>query len=158
MSAPARIRIDLARREVEIEGDESFVLRYAEQIELLFSRLEEETAAPASTGAPPPERAQPPDLGSLGSFLHHLPGTATEVDKVLAAGFFLQLTSSDEAFGTAEANKRLAELGIKIGNPSQAVRQSIVAKRAFVVARGRYRVSQGGRSYLRQLMGSIIPA
>jgi hypothetical protein len=76
---------------------------------------------------------------------------------MLAAGYFAQATSSDDTFATAEANKRLLEQGIKLGNPSQCVRQSLVAKRVFLVARGRFRVSQHGRVHLRQLLGPLVP-
>jgi len=95
-------------------------------------------------------------LGSFGEFLHYLPGSATDVDRMLAAGFYVQERSPDKAFSTADASRRLTEHGIKIGNPSQCVRQSLMAKRVFVVERGRYRVSQIGRHYLRQLMGEVI--
>ena len=48
------------------------------------------------------------------------------------------------------------EHGVRLGNPSQCVRQSLMAKRLFMVQKGRYRVSQQGRAYLRQLMGPLI--
>ena len=60
-------------------------------------------------------------------------------------------------YATADANRRLVEQGIKLGNPSQCVRQSLTARRVFAVQRGRFRVSQLGRQYLRQLMGDAIP-
>jgi hypothetical protein len=53
---------------------------------------------------------------------------------VLAAGYYLQQLSGDDSFATGDANKRLAEHGIKIGNPSQCVRQSLTARRVFAVA------------------------
>jgi hypothetical protein len=68
-----------------------------------------------------------------------------------------QQQAPDDSFTTADANKRLTEQGIKLGNPSQCVKQSVLAKRVFMVLRGRYRVSQHGRAHLRQLMGPIIP-
>jgi hypothetical protein len=72
---------------------------------------------------------------------------------MLAAGFFVQQGAADDAFGTADANKKLTEQGVKLGNPSQCVKQSLLAKRVFMVQRGRYRVSQHGRAHLRQLLG-----
>ena len=156
----ARIRIDLSRREVEIEGRESFVERYAERIETMIGYLLDgqdvasEAGAEMASGTSP----APLDLGPLGAFLHHLPTTATEVDKMLAAGFYLEQRSPDGTFVTAEANKRLAEYGIKIGNASQCVRQSLMAKRVFTFARGRYKVSEEGRRYLARLTGGAIPA
>ena len=75
---------------------------------------------------------------------------------MLAAGFYLQQLSTDDSFATGDANKRLAEHGIKIGNASQCVRQSLTARRVFSVQRGRFRVSQQGRAYLRQLTNGAI--
>ena len=60
---------------------------------------------------------------------------------------------ADDAFATGDANRRLTEQGIKLGNPSQCVKQSLLAKRVFLVSKGRYRVSQPGRAHLRQLLG-----
>ena len=65
---------------------------------------------------------------------------------MLAAGFYVQVTSADDAFATGDANRRLTEQGIKLGNPSQCVKQSLLAKRVFLVSKGRYRVSQPGRA------------
>ncbi len=149
MDRQTRIRISLAQRELEIEGSEDFVRGFGDRLERMLELL-------TSDGAPPAPAARRSRLGSFGEYLHHLPGTATDVDRMLAAGFYVQEHSPDRTFATAEASRRLSEHGIKIGNPSQCVRQSQMAKRVFVVERGRYRVSQIGRQHLRQLMGEVI--
>ncbi|HEX2527468.1 MAG TPA: hypothetical protein VHL31_14370 [Geminicoccus sp.] len=154
----AKLRVNLAQREFEVAGSEEFVRAYAERIEALLDRLAGDPVAIASLPAEVAIRDQDADaLGEFGSYIQRLPGTATEVDTMLAAGFFAQAASADDTFATAEANKRLLEQGIKLGNPSQCVRQSLVAKRVFLVARGRFRVSQHGRAHLRQLLGPMIP-
>jgi hypothetical protein len=77
---------------------------------------------------------------------------------MLAAGYYVQRQSGDNAFSTADANRRLGEQGIRLGNPSQCVRQSLSARRVFAVQRGRFRVSQLGRQHLRQLLGGeLVP-
>ena len=152
----AKLRVNLAQREFEVMGSEAFVREYADRIEMLLERLVGDPA-PAATPVEPVVRDRESEpLGEFGSFVQRLPASATEVDTMLAAGYFAQATSSDDTFATAEANKRLLEQGIKLGNPSQCVRQSLVAKRVFLVARGRFRVSQHGRSHLRQLLGPVI--
>lgn len=158
----ARFRINLAQRELEIEGSEAFVAGYADRIEALLSLLEQPgtfEAAPMSAGdgAGSATAGAGSSLGEFGEYIQRLPSSATEVDKMLAAGFWVQLQSPDDAFATAEANRRLTEHGIKLGNPSQCVKQSQLARRVFMVQRGRYRVSQIGRTYLRQLLGGLIP-
>lgn len=159
MDDRVRIKINLSQGELEVEGREAFVERYAESLRTLLARLVE--GAPLSTQAavaPPPSAGEPVGLASFGEFIHHLPQNATEVDRMLASGFWCQQHNPDRAFTTAEASRRLAEHGFRIGNPSQCVRQAINAKRAFMVQKGRYRVSHHGKHYLRQMMGDAIPS
>ena len=163
MSERSRVRINLAQSEIEVEGSEAFIAGFRPQLDALLERVAAgevalrelptapPTASPASPVAPPGLELPP-----FGEFLHFLPQSATEVDRMLAAGFYLQQLASDDSFATGDANKRLAEHGIKIGNASQCVRQSLAARRVFAVARGRFRVSQQGRAYLRQLTNGAI--
>lgn len=161
MSDEARVRINLHQREIEVAGSEEFVERYAERIEAMFGRLLDDKAELPSPfveqSTTPAALIDKPDLGPFGAFLHRLPNGATEVDKMLAAGFYVEAQSSDGSFGTAEANRRLVEQGIKVGNPSQCVRQSLSAKRVFTLTKGQYKVSIEGRQHLRRLMGDAVP-
>ncbi len=152
MEGRARIRINLAQRELEIEGPRDFVAAYGERLERLLAALEAPAPAGRTTAAVDPE--SPED--NFGAFISHLPSTATDVDRMLAAGYWVQRRSGDDTFATAEASRRLIEHGFKIGNPSQCVKQAQLAKRVFVHQRGRYRVSQLGRQHLRQVMGPVI--
>jgi hypothetical protein len=160
----ARLRINLTQREFEVEGSEAFVAGFAERFREMLEGLEQEMPAamplpsgPRELQLPLPTPVHENGLGSFGEFIMKLPNGSTDVDKMLAAGFYVQHQSGDDAFGTADANKRLTEQGIKLGNPSQCVKQSLLAKRLFMLTKGRYRISQQGRSYLRQLMGPVVP-
>ena len=152
-----RLRINLTQREFEVEGSEEFVRSFADRIQELLDQLDVPPPPPAAP-AREPSAADPgsTDLGTFGEFLLRLPSSATDVDKMLAAGFYVQAGSADDAFATADANRRLTEQGIKLGNPSQCVKQSLLAKRVFLVSKGRYRVSQPGRAHLRQLLGPVV--
>lgn len=151
----ARIRINLSQRELEIEGSEAFVERYADRLESLLDGLDLETPATVvAAAAPPPPPPARPDLdGGFGALMQHLPRSSTDVDKMLAAGWYAQRQSGDNAFATGDANKLLADQGVKVGNPSQCVKQNLLAKRVFVVQRGRYRIAQQGVDYLKQFAG-----
>lgn len=155
MSERARLRVNLAQSEFEVEGSEAFVRTYAERFDALLDRLGHAgPAEPAAAVTPPPPCAPavPVEAKTLGELLHHLPRSATDVDRMLLAGHFAQSRFADASFSTGEANTLLTEQGVKIGNPSQSVKQNLVAKRVFRHQR-RYRVSQIGIDYLVQLLG-----
>jgi hypothetical protein len=164
LSERSRIRINLAQSELEVEGTEDFVQGFRPQIEALLDRFPDAHVTVRPAAAPTPSKPAPSptapeklELPPFGEYLHYLPAGATEVDRMLAAGFYLQQLSSDDSFATGDANKRLAEHGIKVGNASQCVRQSLAARRVFTVSRGRFRVSQQGRTYLKQLTNGAVP-
>jgi hypothetical protein len=157
----ARLRINLSQREFEVEGSEAFVGAYAERFDAWLGRLSEpveNAPAPEAAPLPPaPKLRATPTAQTFGELLHQLPRAASDVDRMLTAGYFAYLRSADKSFSTGEANALLTEQGIKVGNPSQCVRQNLVAKRVFKHL-GRYRVSQSGLDYLRQMLGSELPA
>ena len=165
MSERARLRVNLVQSEFEVEGSEAFVRTYAERFDALLDRLghgAEPDDPPAARTQP--SRAQPPsppalsiEGASLGELLHHLPRSATDVDRMLLAGHIAQSRSADNAFSTGEANALLTEQGVKIGNPSQSVKQNVVARRVFRHQR-RYRVSQIGLDHLAQLLRPALTA
>lgn len=151
----ARLRINLAAREFEVEGTEAFVQKYAQRFEALIAQLsagettlQPPSAAPADGGG---EGAEPP---TFGEWMHLMPRTASDVDRILLAGLFAQGRNREQAFTTGEASGLLADQGIKIGNPSQSLRQNLNAKRIFK-HQGRYRVSQTGTEHLRKIMGEV---
>ncbi len=159
MSERTRLRVNLAQSEFEVEGSEAFVRSYAERFDALLDRLgSAQPVEPTGNPAPLPSApALPVTDRSLGELLHHLPRSATDVDRMLLAGHFAQSRFADASFSTGEANTLLTEQGVKIGNPSQSVKQNLVAKRVFRHQR-RYRVSQIGIDYLVQLLGPAFAA
>jgi hypothetical protein len=153
----AKLRINLTQREFEVEGSESFVRAYAERLDQLLARLTEQPAATRKTqGSIRPDGDALPDAGTFGELLQRLPRTATDVDRMLVAGYFAQQRGADNGFATGEANTLLTEQGVKLGNPSQCVKQNLLAKRVFK-HQGRYRVSQIGLDHLHQLVGAVLP-
>jgi hypothetical protein len=153
----AKLRINLAQREFEVEGSESFVRAYAERLDQLLEWLTQQTATAAIS--PPPIRTDGDGVevaATFGELLQLLPRSATDVDRMLIAGYFAQQSGADNGFATGEANHLLTEQGVKVGNPSQCVKQNLLAKRVFK-HQGRYRVSQIGLDYLRQLVGTRLP-
>jgi hypothetical protein len=154
VSERARLRVNLAQSEFEVEGSEAFVRTYAERFDALLDRLGDRPQpddAPTASAPPPGAPTLSVDTASLGELLHRLPRSATDVDRMLLAGHVAQSRSADNAFSTGEANALLTEQGVKIGNPSQSVKQNVIAKRVFRHQR-RYRVSQIGLDHLAHLL------
>ncbi|MEO1089063.1 MAG: hypothetical protein AAFX81_00380 [Pseudomonadota bacterium] len=148
----ARLRINLQQREFEVEGTEEFVKAYAERFEQLLEGFQLGTK-----DAPLPAAVAGDAAGEgFGELLQALPRTATDVDRMLLAGWFVQCGVAERTFSTADASRRLVDQGVKVGNPSQSVKQNLVAKRAFQVQRGRYRVAQGGLAHLEALTGGRL--
>jgi len=176
-SSRTRLKINLSQGEFEVEGSEAFVERYAQRIDALFAGLHKAktdaqalpVAANASSTVSPAQpttsnaRSTPVETTKaassapehLGEWLQHMPRSATDVDRMLLSGYYAQLRSADQCFGTGEANALLTDQGIKVGNPSQCVKQNLVARRVFRQHR-RYRVSQIGLDQLRLLLGPIF--
>jgi hypothetical protein len=151
----ARLRINLAARELEVEGSEAFVRSYAERFERLIEQLTagrlDPPARPPATANGSTDEAEPQSFGEL---MHQMPRTASDVDRMLLAGLYAQGRNREQAFTTGEASGLLADQGIKIGNPSQSLRQNLNAKRVFK-HQGRYRVSQIGLEHLKKIMGEV---
>jgi hypothetical protein len=153
-----RIRINLTQREFEVEGSEVFVQSYAAQFAGLLTRLLEEPVSSASLSthqSPTPvvHNASEATAG-FGELYQYVPKTATDVDRILVAGYYVQRAGTDNCFTTAEVNELLTEHGVKVSNPSECVRRNISMKRVFLQQKGKYRVSQQGADYVRQLFSA----
>jgi hypothetical protein len=157
-SQRARLKVNLAEREFEVEGSEAFVRAYAERIEALLERLNGPVEPASALQEPARARfeAAPPAPLTFGELMHHLPRSASDVDRVLVAGYHAQARTADRSFSTGQANGLLTEQGVRLGNPSQCVKQNLIAKRLFK-HQGRYRISQTGLDHLRQLLGVAFP-
>jgi hypothetical protein len=147
----------LGAGDLEVEGSEQFVAQYQSALSELIDRLKSqprpaaggETAGRSSPASTVSEAGEPREFGEV---LHSLPNGASGSDKILLAGSYVQRTDSNNSFSTGEANQLLLGQGVKLSNPSQALKNAIEAKRAFKVG-SRYRVSKVGEDHLKSLTG-----
>lgn len=156
MTQEARVRISLSG-DLEVQGSEAFVERYADAIQDLLLRMKEQRVPQAATqaaGVPgSSSKAEATvEKREFGEVLHSLPNKVSGPDQMLVAGWYAQDASSDNTFSTNEANQLLIGQGIKLSNPSQALKNAISAKRVFKVG-SRYRVSKTGEQHLQSLLG-----
>jgi len=151
-----RIRLNLTAGEFEIEGPESFVKAYTDKLDgLLDMLLKHPTPEQLQQDTTPVQAvtysgtALPP---TFGEYFQRVPKSATDVDKVLVAGYFFQASNPDNSFFTGDINKLLTEQGVKVANASQCVKRNVSSKRVFALQKGKYRVSQAGIDYINQLL------
>jgi hypothetical protein len=146
----ARVRINLAAQEVEIAGPQSFVESFSETVTRLIGEIGSAEPRRPQLDGPTREHDVPTHEG-FGEALLRLSRSATDTDKILVAGYFAQEAVPNKTFSTSEANRLLTEQGIKLSNPSQSLKNNIVAKRVFK-HQGKYRLSQQGIERARQLL------
>lgn len=158
----AKVRICLSRQEVEVEGSEAFVREYTDQIGALMAKLMQFAASSDATPAAEltlqaghSTGVEAEKAASFGELFQYMPKTATDVDRILLAGFYIQKNDPSNNFTTAGVNSLLIEHGVKLSNPSECVRRNIATRRVFNT-KGKYQVSQVGVEYLRHLMGAAF--
>lgn len=158
MNRDARVRVDPTTGELEVEGSEEFVREMVDRFrpalrEPSSRRKAHDPEHKGKAEEKPKARNSKASQGvpeNFGEYLHAFE-LAKDQDRMLVAAHFVQVQSDDNSFKTAEANTQLTEHGIKVGNPSQAVKGNISSKYIFKIERGKYRVAKPGIARLEEL-------
>ena len=147
------VRISLSQGEFEIEGTQEYVDTFREVVDALIDRLGSGVSA-RSKGTTFQAKSSGADEQDteFAEALLGLPSSVTGGDQLLVASWFVQQSSSDNTFSTAEANKLLVDQGVKLANASQSNANALKAKRVFKVGK-RFRLSSKGDDYVRALLG-----
>lgn len=114
-------------------------------------------AAPKAAAKAPATKAAAPaaaDVRKFATLLKKLPEKASDVDRLLVAGYYVATTSGDRTFATRDANSLLAAAGAKILNAAQAAKANVTAKRLLKVDRGRFQLTDDGLEYAKKLVGA----
>ena len=149
-ATPCRVRISLQSGELELQGSETFVGRYADAIDALVALVQSNAPNLATSPSGNPDRQGDRLDGEFPEALHLL-RTSSGTDQILLAGSFAARGSADGTFSTADANTLLLGQGIKLANPSQSMINNQKAKRLFKVG-ARWKVSRTGDEYLKSLL------
>ncbi len=144
-----RIRACASTGELEVEGPAAAATEW-------WNRLWPEVRAGNRTRTPAQlrpdgETSEQEADAIFGEYFATIRLDITDVDKALAAAVFAQRTSADNTFSTKDVNQLLLEQNMKLTNPSESVRRLSASKRAFVVNKGRFRVSAVGLEYAQSL-------
>jgi len=147
-----RVRVSYGDNEIDITGPADFVAQYQDTIDAITTQLRERTAQSPTVASAIHPAAVTISEDEFPETLHGLPKGSTDTDRMLLAGWYIQRKLGDNSFSTGEANKLLVEQGIKVSNPSQMLKNSLIARRVFKLG-DRYRVSKSGEDYLRARIG-----
>jgi hypothetical protein len=153
-----RVRVCVQTGELEVQGTEKFVAEYGDAIAALLDRMATTPVPVALVGNGNGKPSEPSvtasggtmDLLSFPEALHGLPKNATGSDQILLAGSFAARSNPEKTFATSDASALLVEQGIKLSNPSQALKNNLAGKKVFKVG-SRYRVSKTGEDHLKNL-------
>lgn len=166
MSAEHRIRVNLADKEIEIQGTEEFVEKHLERVDEILNSMRSATASAGRETEESPGSTQTSSASSeseltvpeyFGQWLHRFRSAdLTEADQALIAGYFLEKRSEEEDFMTSEVNDALDEARISLSNTSRSIRQLSEDGQVYPTRKDgrsqRYRVSKEGEEYLISIM------
>jgi len=157
MTDKARIRINLSTREIEIEGSEEFlknyetlIADYAQRIKDI-SQLHGKNTEIKSSNKEPDDRGVDSSSVSFGEFFTKFRKNIRDIEKILIAGYFLQLTKESKSFETREAAALLMQQNVKLTNPSAFIKANLDTRKLFRLPDKGFRVSDIGIEYLNGL-------
>jgi hypothetical protein len=149
-----RLKISFSAREIEIDGSSAVVDAWFERLDPYLRQFAGNAGPEQRLNVDAPEAREDVEASLpavFGEYLHEFPVSITDVDRALISGHFTQAHDAENAFTTRQVAENLREQGVRLSNPSEAVRRNLLARRVFKVAEGRFRVSQIGIDHLRQL-------
>ena len=167
--ADARVRLNLASGEIEIQGSEEFVERQLSNLESLISTLSHNNRLQTQSPSSPEDKAdkettttttttttEPQLPDTFGEWLNQFPDDIIDSEKALIAAYYIQTKSADDEFKTSEVNKILKEQGVKLANTSNSIKRLVSRKLAFATRKvgkiSYYRLSKNGREHLASLL------
>jgi len=160
-----KVRVNLNQREFEVEGEQGIIFEnfgnmlkdYLDIIKTQpthkVEQLKKYNNSPIIEESSASERGQ--SLGipdSFGEFYNRFPKSLSNVDKLLAACYYIQSISEQKQFTVKEANDMLLEQGVKLSNSNAFNKANSDTKRVFKLSGKFYRVSDLGVDSIKSLM------
>lgn len=171
-----KVKINLKTGEIEFEGSEKFVQGQMDNLDVILDILssgqvgeEQEIEAYSeannasdvndddednSNPAPSSDLSVP---DSFGEWMHKFKDGINDIEKALVTAYYVQKEAPKNDFKTLEVNKSLRDHGIKLSNPSRALK-SLEGKKYLFQTRKEgpkirfMRVSQDGLAHLKTLL------
>jgi hypothetical protein len=170
MTDNTKFKINILNGDIEIEGSETFVSTQISNLKNfidLFQQpktvisspqnLDQEPKPPLESTPEVPSGTEQMTFENFGEWITKFPKDIKQTEKLLAAGYFVQRTSKDNAFETGQANALLKTHGVKLTNAADCAQTLVETKDIFVEGkRGkiiRYRLSKpAGEDRIRKLL------
>jgi hypothetical protein len=158
-SSKIRVRVNLNNREFEVEGEQAIVFKnFGDLLQDYLNAIKKEATSngveskirrhekgTTLNNVEEGNKTDPQILPeNFGEFFHAFPKGISNVDKLLAACFFVQKHSENKTFTVKEANDLLVQQGVKLSNPNAFNKANISTKRIFKMTGKNYRVSDNG--------------
>ena len=164
MENKTRIRINLNTREVEFEGSEAFIEKYDDVIKEFIEKIKSpqpfqtsENNSDTYVKVPEDDTGQSaatsfsnglPD--SFGEYYTKFPRNIKVVDKILIAGYYVQVKNDDGLFSPKDAADLLTEQNVQITNASAFIKALVNTGKLFKHL-GKYKVSENGIEQIAQM-------
>jgi hypothetical protein len=160
-----KIKISLSSREVEFEGDLELIKNnFGEHLEDYLKAIKKEGEAikekqkqsvdisGKANNQNGKENSSHLNADSFGEFFSKFPRTLSNVDKMLLASYYLQITTEEKSFNVKDANSLLIEQGVSLSNAGVFNKHNIASKRVFKLSGKNFRVSDTGMDYIKSLI------
>ncbi|MEX0967857.1 MAG: hypothetical protein WD077_11505 [Bacteroidia bacterium] len=171
MDNNAKIKVNLNTREFEIEGSEEFINSHSHKIDYFLHFLKNlpphfrealkrdggKNLSAALAALSEGEEIENQNVldnlpDSFAGFYEQMPPNAKDVDKMLGAAYYIQARGDKNIFTTREASKTLKTLGVRLSNPSNAVKLNMDAEKMTQNGKRIYQVTDKGIEHLRSIM------
>ncbi|MDN4165749.1 hypothetical protein QWY31_09560 [Cytophagales bacterium LB-30] len=96
----------------------------------------------------PKAKATNINVTEFAGFYKRVPKDAKDIDKLLAASMYAQSQDGVKFFTAKDLNTLLNSQGVKLSNPAQYIKNSVKSKRMSQVARGKFKLSDEGVTYV----------
>jgi len=171
-----KVKINLKTGEIEFEGSEKFVQGQMDNLDVILDLLSSDHASEEQDLSNYDEGSNNNDMNdnedgtgnaaasstlsvpdSFGEWMHKFKDGINDIEKALVTAYYVQNEAPKNDFKTHEVNKSLRDHGIKLSNPSRALKLLEGKKYLFQTRKEgpkiRFmRVSQDGLSHLKTLL------
>lgn len=155
-----KIRINLTQREFEIDGDpeyikENYSSHIKDYLDIIKSQGKSDGSEVVNNGNNSGNISKVSKVeevpSSFGEYFSTFNRGLNNVDRLLIAGYYIQLTSDNKSFIVSDASRLLLDQGIKLSNANVFNKANLDTKKVFKLSGKEFRVSEIGVNHINAL-------